>query len=89
MLLRTRLASASISLEARTPTKDRPPTQETVSFDLIPTDEHNHLDLDTGEVFEDYNYARLRKKEQKLIGASITIHPMPDVRYYRWTKTRS
>jgi hypothetical protein len=84
MWLRTRPASASIFLEARTPTKDRPATQETVSFDLIPLNEVDHLDLDTGEVFQDPSYARLHKNEQKLIGASITINPLPDDSYYQY-----
>jgi hypothetical protein len=84
MWIRTRPASASISLEVRAPTSDRPiPTQEHISFELLPTDEHNHLDLDTGEVFQDYDYARLRKNEGKLISASITIRELPDNSYYQ------
>jgi hypothetical protein len=85
MLIRTRLASASTSLEARIPTKDNPaPTQESISFALLPTDDRDHLDLDTGEVFQDYNYAKLHKNEQKLIDASITIRPLPDDSYYQY-----
>lgn len=84
MWIRTRPASASISLEARAPTSDRPvPTQEFVSFQLLPTDERHHLDLDTGEVFQDYSYARLHKNEGKLISASITIRALPDDSYYQ------
>jgi hypothetical protein len=83
MWIRTRPASASIRLEARTPTSDDPiPTQEVIWFGLLPTDEHDHLNLDTGEVFQDYNYARLDKNEQKLIDASITIRAIPDGSYY-------
>ena len=79
MWIRTRPASANISLEARAPASDRPvPTQEIVSFELLPTNERDHLNLDTGEVFQDYSYAMLHKKEDKLIGASITIRAIPD-----------
>lgn len=72
MLIRTRLASADISLEARVPTKDRPDaTLEYLSFQLLP-DDGDHLDLDTGEVFQkDYD-------EKRHIGASLTIRPSPD-----------
>ena len=84
MWIRTRPASANISLEVRAPTSDRPvPTREIVSFELLPTNERNHLDLDTGEVFQDYGYARLRKKEEKLISATITIREIPDDSYYQ------
>jgi hypothetical protein len=65
MWIRTRPASASISLEARTAVTDgseRP--SEIVSFELLPTNERDHLDLDTGEVFQDYGYARLYKKNR-------------------------
>jgi hypothetical protein len=85
MLIKTRPAFVSISLEACTPTKDRPvPTTESISFGLIPTDERDHLDLDTGEVFQDYNYARLHKKEQKLIDARVSIYPISDDQDYRY-----
>jgi hypothetical protein len=84
MWIRTRPASANISLEARAPASDRPvPTQEIVSFELLPTNERDHLDLDTGEVFQYYSYARLHKKEDKLIGASITIRAIPDDSFYQ------
>jgi hypothetical protein len=79
MWIRTRPASASISLEARTPTTDRPErAREIVSFELLPTNERDHLDLDTGEVFQDYGYARTQKNEGKLIGASITMRSTND-----------
>jgi hypothetical protein len=79
MWIRTRPASASISLEARTARTDRPErAPEIVSFELLPTDERDHLDLDTGELFQDYGYARIRKNEEKLIGASITIRSTTD-----------
>jgi hypothetical protein len=79
MWIRTRPASASISLEARTALSDRPErAQEIVSFELLPTNERDHLDLDTGEVFQDFGYARTRKNEGKLIGASITIRSTKD-----------
>ena len=85
MLIRTRLASANISLEARVPTKDQPvPTQESVSFELLPPDDRDHLDLDTGEVFQDYDYARLHKNEKKLIGASMTIREALRNSYYKY-----
>jgi hypothetical protein len=85
MFIRTRLASAGISLEAHVPTKDHPiATRETLSFGLLPTDERDHLDLDTGEVFQDHNYAKLHKNEKKLIDASMTIRPMPDDSYYQY-----
>jgi hypothetical protein len=85
MRIRTRPASANISLEARAPNSDRPvPTVEIVSFELLPIDGHDHLDLDTGEVFQDYGFAKLRKNEEKLISASITIHAIPDDSYYQY-----
>jgi hypothetical protein len=88
MFIRTQPSSAGISLEASVPTKDRPiATREAISFGLLPTEERDHLDLDTGEVFQDYIYARLDKKKKKkkkknLIGASMTIRPLPDESYY-------
>ena len=89
MWIRTRPASANISLEARAPASDRPvPTQEIVSFELLPTNERDHLDLDTGEVFQYYSYARLHKKEDKLIGASITIRAIPDDSFYQHNAMR-
>ena len=85
MFIRARLASVGMSLEAHVPTEDRSfATEESLVFRLLPTDERNHLDLDTGEVFEDYYYARLRKTEKKLIDASITISPLPDDSYYQY-----
>jgi hypothetical protein len=79
MWIRTRPASASISFEARTAHTDSPKrAPEIVSFELLPTDERDHLDLDTGEVFQDYGYARTQKNEGKLIGASITIRSTED-----------
>jgi hypothetical protein len=84
MWIRTRLASVGMSLEARNPTKDHPDTmRENLSFGLLPGDGRDHLDLDTGEVFQDYNYARLHKNEKKLIGASISIRPLLDDSYYK------
>jgi hypothetical protein len=84
MFIRTRPSAAGVSLEARVPTKDRPvPTQETVSFELLPTADRDHLDLDTGEVFQDYIYAKLHKKEKNLIGASMMIRPILDESYYK------
>jgi hypothetical protein len=79
MWIRTRPASASISLEVRTAATDRPVrAQEIVSFELLPTDERDHLDLDTGEVFQDFGYARTQKNDERLIGASITIRSTSD-----------
>src|SRR5258708_1400366 len=85
MLIKTRIASAGMSLEACSPTEKQPfATQEVLSFELLPTDDRDHLDLDTGEVFQDYNYARRHGNAKKLIGASMTIRPMPDVSYYQF-----
>jgi hypothetical protein len=83
MFIRTRPSAVGISLEAR-PSKDFPATQETVSFELTPTEERDHLDLDTGEVFQDYSYAKIHKNEKKLIGASITVRPLLDDSYYQY-----
>jgi hypothetical protein len=89
MIIRTRPSAAGVSLEARVPTKDRPvATQEAISFELLPTEERDHLDLDTGEVFQDYIYAKLHKKEKNLIGASITIRPALDEAYYQHNTMR-
>jgi hypothetical protein len=57
-------------LEAHTPSKESPAllTQQRVRFELLPTAGHDHLALDTGEVF-----ARLHKKGQELIRVSIMI----------------
>jgi hypothetical protein len=85
MLIRTRLASASISLEACNPTKEYPiATRENLSFRLLPPDARDYLNLDTGEVFQDYQYARLHNKDKKLIAASITIRPMLDASDYQY-----
>jgi hypothetical protein len=76
MYIRTRISGLGLSLEARVPTEDRPnPTLEIISLKLIPTDDHHRIDLDTGEVFQDYNYARVRGNEKKLIYASMTVRP--------------
>jgi len=84
MWIRTRPASASISLEAHAPTSDLPArTQEVVSFKLLPTNERDHLDLDTGEVFQDYGYAKIHNKESKLINASMSVRAIPDDSYYQ------
>jgi hypothetical protein len=84
MWIRTRPASASISLEAHAPTSDLPArTQEVVSFKLLPTNERDHLDLDTGEVFQDYGYAKIHNKESKLISASMSVRAIPDDSYYQ------
>jgi hypothetical protein len=89
MWIRTRPASANLHLEARVPTKDRPaPTQEYISFDLLPLHERDHLDLDTGEVFQDYNYALIRKNEKKPIYASMTIRQILDDSHYRYNQMR-
>lgn len=78
MWIRTRPTSASMFLEASTPTKDRPiASRESISFELLP-DEDDHLDLDTGEVFQDYISAEISKNGQKLINASATIHSSSD-----------
>jgi hypothetical protein len=60
-----------------------PTTEVVVSFELLPTDGDDRLDLDTGEVFQNYIRARRRKKEQKLIDARITIRAIPDDSYYQ------
>jgi hypothetical protein len=107
MRIETRPASASISLEARVPSKESfldasavnvakaileplggarrplPTTEVVVSFELLPTDGDDRLDLDTGEVFQNYIRARRRKKEQKLIDARMTIRAIPDDSYYQ------
>jgi hypothetical protein len=89
MWIRTRPSSVSMFLEARRPTEDWPiPVREMISFGLLPTDDGDHLDLDTGEVFQDYGYARLHKKEQKLIGASATIQLMSDDSSYKQNAMR-
>jgi hypothetical protein len=89
MWIRTRLASAAYLLEASVPTKDHPvPTEEYVLFELLPTDERDHLDLDTGEVFQDYIYASIHKNEKKLIYASMTIRACLDDSYYQYNAMR-
>jgi hypothetical protein len=84
MFIRTRPSTVGISLEARVPSEDFPATQETVSFELTPTEERDHLDLDTGEVFQNYSYARIHKNEKKLIGANITVRPILDDSDYQY-----
>jgi hypothetical protein len=87
MIIRTRLSSANLSLEVRVPTKERPDhTQENILFRLMPTHERDHLDLDTGEVFQDYNYARLHKNEEKLIYATMTIRACLDASDYQYNR---
>ena len=89
MWIRTRLASAGMSLDARVPTQDNPLTlQESVAFELLPTDDRDHLDLDTGEVFQDYSFARLHKNDKKLISANITIRPSRDDSDYQYNLMR-
>jgi hypothetical protein len=62
--------------------------EEYVSFELLPTDERDHLDLDTGEVFQDYIYASIHKSEKKLIYASMTIRACLDDSYYQHNAMR-
>jgi hypothetical protein len=88
MRIRTRPASATICLEDRAPTDDPPASTQIISFGLLPADDRDHLDLDTGEVFQEYNYAVLHKKEQKLISASITVRALPDDSYYQYNLMR-
>ena len=54
---------------------------EIVSFERLPADGRDHLDLDTSEVFQEHNHGRLHKgcikKEQNLICASIALRAFP------------
>ena len=73
MWIRTQPSSLVVQTEALTPRDNETPLRELISLELIPTREGDHIDLDTGEVFQDEAYARLRKKETKLIRATASI----------------
>jgi hypothetical protein len=45
-----------------------------LSFDVIP-ENHSHLDLKTGEIFQDRGYATLRNQEDKQISATLFVAP--------------
>jgi hypothetical protein len=86
MWIYARPASANISFEVQTPTgddSDATKRTEYISFQVLPTDERDHLDLDTGEVFQNYNYARSRNKHENLIAARLTIKPASDDSDYK------
>jgi hypothetical protein len=43
-----------------------------IAFDVVPED-HSHLDLKTGEIFQNPRYAALRKQEDKRISARLFV----------------
>src|SRR6266849_2511356 len=90
MWIHTRPASASVSVEVQTPSGDGSDAvqKEFVSFELLATEERDHLDLDTGEVFQNYNYARIRNKHTNLIGATLTIEAASDDSDYKRNSMR-
>ncbi len=78
MWIHVRPASANLLLELERPSEnasDPAKRKEYISFQVLPTAEASHLDLDTGESFQDYNYARIRNKHDKLIGARLIVEP--------------
>jgi len=91
MWIHVRPASANLLLEIDRPSENGsgPVKQkEYVSFQVLPTDDRDHLDLDTGEVFQDFNYARIRNKRENLIDARLTIEPASDESDYRRNSMR-
>ncbi len=46
-----------------------------LAFDVIPED-HYHLELKTGEIFQDRGYAALRGQKDKQISATLFVEPM-------------
>src|SRR5271170_6104366 len=78
MRISVRPASASVLLEIERPSDDGNEPEkrkEFISFQVLPSDERDYLELDTGEIFQHYNYARIRNKHDNLIGARLTIQP--------------
>jgi len=91
MWIHIRPASANLSLEVERPTdggNDSARRKEYISFQVLPTDDRDHLDLDTGEIFQHYNYARIRNKHENLIGARLTIEPTSEDSDYRRNSMR-
>jgi len=91
MWIHIRPASANLSLEVERPTdngNDPAKRKEYISFQVLPTEGRDHLDLDTGEVFQHYNYARIRNKDENLIGARLTIEPASEASDYRRNSMR-
>jgi hypothetical protein len=91
MWMYVRPASANLLLEVERPSddaKDPAKRKEYISFQVLPTAEANHLDLDTGEIFQDYNYARIHNKHDKLISARLIVEPVIDDSDYKRNRMR-
>jgi hypothetical protein len=91
MWMPVRPATVNILLKIERPSDDGgdpAKRKEYISFQVLPTDDRDYLDLDTGEVFQHYNYARIRNKQDKLIGAKLTVEPASDDSSYKWNRMR-
>jgi hypothetical protein len=81
MWIHVRPASANLLLEVERPAddvSDPAKRKEYISFQILPAAEADHLDLDTGEIFQDYNYARIHNRHDKLISARLIVEPAAD-----------
>lgn len=70
MLLHARPASANIIVDIPTPGRENEEKSARrnpyLSFQVLPPDGRDHLDLDAGEVFQHYNYVRISNKHEKI-----------------------
>jgi hypothetical protein len=71
MLLTLRIVSASMDLTAIAPS-DKPARGPSLSFS-VEIDDRDHLDLETGEIFEAPRYAKIRGHQDKLINATLCV----------------
>ena len=86
MWIHVRPATANLLLEIERPrddASDPAKRKEYISFQVLSTDDRNHLDLDTGEIFQHYDYARLYNKHENPIGVRLTIHPASEDSHYK------
>src|SRR6266446_2134655 len=91
MWIHVRPASANLLLEVERPSDDASDPakrKEYISFQVLPTAEADHLDLDTGEIFQHYNYAQIHNKHDKLIGARLIVEPAADDSDYKRNRMR-
>lgn len=91
MWIHVRPATANVLLEIERPSDDASDPakrKEYISFRVLPTAEADHLDLDTGEIFQHYNYAQTHNKQDKLIGARLIVEPASNDSDYKRNKMR-
>jgi hypothetical protein len=85
MHLSLKIASINMELTTIYPDENKSTRGQQLYFTVYP-DDRDHLDLETGEVFENPRYAKLRKHLDKLISAQLSVREASsaeDVKYNR------